>query len=69
MDQRFRSARLHMAVACAMTCTTLAIGARRAAAQDVTTAVEAPNVSILGTYVKTDDVRGVDAGQGIQFSR
>jgi OOP family OmpA-OmpF porin len=68
MDHRFRSARLHMAIACAMSCAALAIDARTAAAQDVTTAIEAPNVGILGTYVKADDVRGVDEGQGIQFS-
>ena len=60
MDYCFRPARLLIAVVCAMACT--------AAAQDVTTAVETPNISILGTYVKSDDVRGVDDGQGIQFS-
>jgi hypothetical protein len=60
MDQRFRMARSFMAIASALTCT--------AFAQDVTTAVEAPNVSVLGIHVKADEVRGVDDGQGIQFA-
>jgi OOP family OmpA-OmpF porin len=68
MEFRFCSARLHMAIAYVMACTAFASGARTASAQDVTTAVEAPNVAVLGTYVNADDVRGVDHGQGIQFS-
>lgn len=60
MDHRFCSARLPLAVACAMAST--------AFAQDVTTSIEGPNVAVLGIQVKADDVRGVDDGQGIQFS-
>lgn len=37
-------------------------------AQDEPDAVEAPNVAILGSYVNTDDVRGVDDGKGLQFA-
>jgi OOP family OmpA-OmpF porin len=37
-------------------------------AQDESAAVEAPNVAILGSYVDTDDVRGVDDGHGLQFT-
>lgn len=59
MDHHCRSARLLMAVVYAMACTTCAIvTVGTAAAQDVTTAVEAPNVAVLGTYVKADDARG-----------
>jgi OOP family OmpA-OmpF porin len=69
MDQRFRSTRLRMAVASVITHVVLAnAGARTALAQDVTSAVEAPNVAVLGTQVKADDARGVDDGQGIQFT-
>ena len=68
MEHPCRSVRLLMAIACAIACTALAIGARTAAAQDVTTVVEAQNAGVLGTYVEADDVRGVDDGQGIQFS-
>lgn len=63
MDCRLRLARLPVTTAYAMACMAFA-----AAAQDVTTAVEAPNVSVLGTYVKPDDVRGVKEGQGFQFA-
>lgn len=66
MDLRFRSARLHMAIACDMACTI--VGARTATAQDVTAAVEAPNIAVLGTHVRADDVRGVDDGQGFQVT-
>jgi len=68
MDQRFRSARLHMAVTSAVINAAFAVCAETAVAQDVTEAVEAPNVSVLGTQVKADEVRGVDDGQGIQFA-
>lgn len=69
MHQGFRSARLSVAIAWAMTCTVFtAAGAKSAAAQDVTGAVEAPNVAVLGTHIRADDVRGVDDGQGIQFT-
>ena len=69
MDQGFRTARLSMAIAWAVTCAAFTtVGARSAAAQDATAAVEAPNVAVLGTHIRTDDVRGVDDGQGIQFT-
>jgi hypothetical protein len=37
-------------------------------AQEEPDAVEAPNVAILGSYVNTDDTRGVDDGKGLQFA-
>lgn len=44
----------------------LATGTPPALAQDA--AVEAPNVAILGSYIKADDVRGVDDGRGLQLT-
>lgn len=44
----------------------LAASAPTALAQHA--AVEAPNVAILGSYVDTDDARGVDEGNGLQLS-
>jgi OOP family OmpA-OmpF porin len=67
MDQRFRSA--HMAVtSVVMSAAFASVAAGTAVAQDVTDAIEAPNVAALGTQVKADNVRGVDDGQGIQFA-
>lgn len=66
MHPPFRPTRFHIAIACTMACTI--VGARTAAAQDVTAAVEAPNVAVLGTHVRADDVRGIDDGQGIQVT-
>lgn len=43
-------------------------GIQPAGAQQDSPGVEAPNVAILGSYIKTDDVRGVDHGQGLQFT-
>jgi OmpA-OmpF porin, OOP family len=69
MDQSFRAAPLWMAIASAMTCAAFTtVVARTATAQDITTAIEAPNVSALGTHVSADDIRGVDDGQGIQIA-
>jgi OOP family OmpA-OmpF porin len=69
MGHRFRSARPRTVVTPAVIFAAFAIvGARTTAAQDATAAVESPNVGVLGTHVKADDVRGVDDGQGIQFT-
>ncbi len=45
-----------------------AAGMQAAAAQEAGSAVEAPNVAILGSYVEADDARGVDDGDGLQFT-
>ncbi len=45
-----------------------AAGMQTATAQEAASAVEAPNVAVLGSYVKTDDARGVDDGHGLQFT-
>lgn len=52
----------------ALTGAALAIaGLSTAAAQD-SAAVEAPNVAMLGSYIKTDHVRDVDDGKGIYLT-
>lgn len=61
------AARLSAAIVCVTAFTTFNV-AGTAVAQDVTTAVEAPNVAVLGTYVDADDARGIDDGQGLQLS-
>jgi OOP family OmpA-OmpF porin len=39
-----------------------------ALAQDDYSAIEAPNVSILGSYIDADEARGVDDGNGLHFT-
>lgn len=66
MSHRFLSVECMVRfAACAALAT---VGARSAQGQDEPAGVEAPNVAVLGSYVETDDVRGVDEGHGLQFT-
>lgn len=66
MDQRFST--LKHIVRPALCVGIAAASIQTTVAQEEYSGVEAPNVAILGSYVHTDDVRGVDDGRGLQFT-